>query len=75
MAFTAPATRIISNFQKLDIPSEAPPKPKGNGMMNRKGNFTPIDEKEDKQPIIKAKEIQMYIRSKNKKRNGLNETA
>ena len=72
---TEPARRIISNFQKLDIPSEAPPKPKGNGMMNRKGNFTPIDEKEDKQPIIKAKEIQMYIRSKNKKRNGLNETA
>ena len=75
MAFTVPATRIISNFQKLNVPSEAPPKPKSKGMMNRKGNFTPVDEKQDKPPIIAAKEIQMYIRSKNKKRNGLNETA
>jgi len=73
---TAPARRIISNMQRLQLPSEAPEKPKTNGMMSKKSNFTPIDEKEDdKQPIVRAKEIQMYIRKQNKKRNGLNETA
>ena len=65
---TAPARRIISNMQRLKLPSETPEKPKS--------NFTPVDEKEDETPpIIKAKQIQMYIRKQNKKRNGLNETA
>ncbi len=72
---TNPTRGILSSFSQLEIPSNKPSKPKGNGMMNRKGNFTPVDEKQDKPPILEAKEIQMYIRSKNKKRNGLNETA
>ena len=73
---TAPARRIISNMQRLQLPSETLEKPKTNGMMSKKSNFTPVDAKEDdKQPIIRAKEIQMYIRKQNKKRNGLNETA
>ena len=73
---TAPARRIISNMQRLQLPSETPKKPKTNGMMSKKSNFTPVDEKEDETPpIIKAKQIQMYIRKQNKKRNGLNETA
>tara|TARA_R110002074_G_scaffold208794_1_gene377676 strand:- start:672 stop:896 length:225 start_codon:yes stop_codon:yes gene_type:complete len=72
---TEPARRIISNMQKLQLPSERPEKPKTGGMMARKGNFTPVDEKEDTPPTIRAKEIVMAIRKQNKKRNGLNETA
>ena len=66
----SPSVGIISNFNKLQLPSDQPMKPKGNGMMNRtKSSYTDTT-KQDEQPAVKAKRIQMYIRSKNTKRNG-----
>jgi len=66
----SPSAGIISSFDKLQIPSDKPMKPKGNGMMNRtKSSYTDTT-KQDEQPAVKAKRIQMYIRSKNTKRNG-----
>ena len=66
----SPSAGIISSFDKLQIPSDKPMKPKGNGMMNRtKSSYTDTT-KQDEQPSVKAKRIQMYIRSKNTKRNG-----
>ena len=66
----SPSAGIISSFDKLQIPSDKPMKPKGNGMMNRtKSSYTDAT-KQDEQPAVKAKRIQMYIRSKNTKRNG-----
>lgn len=70
---TNPARNILSSFSQLQVPSNIPTKPKGNGMMNRKGNFTKVNENQPKPPAIVAKEIQMYIRNKNRKYT--NETA
>jgi hypothetical protein len=42
--------------------------------MNRKSNFRQI-EPQSKQPALTAREIQLYIRGKNPKRGGTNETA
>tara|TARA_R110001592_G_scaffold9774_1_gene51615 strand:+ start:42 stop:260 length:219 start_codon:yes stop_codon:yes gene_type:complete len=69
---TNPAKGILSSFGKLEIPSDKPIKPKGNGMMNRTNNFTKVSEPTDVPPAIRAKQIQMHIRSKNRKYN--NET-
>lgn len=69
---TNPTVGILSSFSKLDIPSNKPSKPKGNGMMNRSNNFTKMST-QTKQPAIIAKQIQMHIRGKNRKYN--NETA
>lgn len=70
---TNPAQGILSSFNKLQIPSNKPMKPKGNGMMNRKGNFTKVSE-QPTQPAIIAKQLQMHIR-KNRKNGGMNESA
>jgi len=43
-------------------------------MMNRKSNFRQV-EPQSKQPALTAREIQLYIRGKNPKRGGMNETA
>lgn len=69
---TNPTAGILSSFSQLDIPSNKPSKPKGNGMMNRSNNFTKMST-QSKQPAITAKQIQMHIRGKNRKYN--NETA
>ena len=69
---TNPTAGILSSFSQLDIPSNKPSKPKGNGMMNRSNNFTKMFT-QSKQPAIIAKQIQMHIRGKNRKYN--NETA
>ena len=66
----SPSVGIISNFNKLKLPSEKPMKTKGNGMMNRAQSSYTNNSKQDDEPAIKAKRVQMYIRSKNKKRNG-----
>ena len=66
----SPSVGIISNFNKLQLPSDQPMKPKGNGMMNRTKSSYTDTKKQDEPPVVKAKRIQMYIRSKNKKRNG-----
>ena len=71
---TNPAQGILSSFNKLQIPSDKPMKPKGNGMMNRKGNFTKASDNQPTQPAITAKRLQMYIR-KNRKNGGMNESA
>ena len=52
---------------------DKPIKPKGNGMMNRKSNFTNVDGNKSTQPAIKAKQIQMHIR-KGRKNGGMNES-
>tara|TARA_R110000764_G_scaffold160600_1_gene248063 strand:- start:135 stop:356 length:222 start_codon:yes stop_codon:yes gene_type:complete len=70
---TDPTAGILSSFDKLQVPSEKPMKPKGNGMMNKQGNFRKTTQR-DEQPAIKAKRIQMYIASKNPKRGGMNES-
>ena len=64
---------ILNSFSQLQSKSNEPSKPKGKGMMNRKGNFTKVSDNQIKPPAIVAKEIQMYIKSKNRKYN--NETA
>tara|TARA_R110001592_G_scaffold238511_1_gene498253 strand:+ start:202 stop:420 length:219 start_codon:yes stop_codon:yes gene_type:complete len=69
---TNPTKGILSNFAKLQVPSNKPEKPKGNGMMNRVNNFTKVSEQSDVPPAMKAKQIQMFIKSKNRKYN--NET-
>tara|TARA_R110000803_G_scaffold139966_1_gene206588 strand:+ start:158 stop:379 length:222 start_codon:yes stop_codon:yes gene_type:complete len=71
---TNPVAGILSSFDKLQVPSDKPMKPKGNGMMNKQGNFRKTTQR-DEQPAIKAKRIQMYIASKNPRRGGMNETA
>ena len=71
---TNPAQGILSSFNKLQIPSDKPMKPKGNGMMNRKSNFTNVGDNQPTQPAITAKQIQMYVR-KNRKNGGMNEPA
>ena len=70
---TNPSQGILTSFAQLRVPSNEPSKPKGKGMMNRKGNFTKVSDNQIKPPAIVAKEIQMYIKSKNRKYN--NETA
>ncbi len=65
---TNPTAGILSSFSQLDIPSNKPSKPKGNGMMNRSNNFTKTS-MQSKQPAITAKQIQMHIRGKNRKYN------
>ena len=70
---TNPSQGILNSFSQLQIKSNEPSKPKGKGMMNRKGNFTKVSDNQIKPPAIVAKEIQMYIKSKNRKYN--NETA
>ena len=70
---TNPSQGILTSFAQLRVPSNEPSKPKGKGMMNTKGNFTKVSDNQTKQPAIVAKEIQMYIKSKNRKYN--NETA
>jgi hypothetical protein len=70
---TNPTRGILSSFSQLEIPSTKPSKPKGNGMMNRKSNFTNVKDNQPKPPALVAKEIQMYIRGKNRKYT--NETA
>ena len=54
---TNPAQGILSSFNKLQLPSTKPSKPKGNGMMNRSNNFTKMST-QSKQPAITAKQIQ-----------------
>ena len=49
---TNPAQGILSSFNKLQIPSDKPMKPKGNGMMNRKDNFTKTSDNQPTQPAI-----------------------
>ena len=71
---TQPAPGILTSFEKLGTPSSQPTKPRGNGMMNRKSNFRQV-EPQSKQPALTAREIQLYIRGKNPKRGGTNETA
>tara|TARA_R110000868_G_scaffold359903_1_gene621838 strand:+ start:204 stop:425 length:222 start_codon:yes stop_codon:yes gene_type:complete len=71
---TNPVAGILSSFDKLQVPSDKPMKPKGNGMMNKQGNFRKTTQR-DEPPAIKVKKIQMYIASKNPKRGGMNETA
>jgi len=73
MADTAPATGILSSFEKIQLPSKNPSKPKGNGMMNRKSNFTTNTE-QTKNPALIVREKQLYIRSKNPKKGGSYET-
>jgi len=70
---TNPTGGILSSFSKLDIPSNKPSKPKGNGMMNRSNNFTKTSTQPN-QPALVAKQLQMYIR-KNRKNGGMNESA
>tara|TARA_B110000211_G_scaffold137546_1_gene157319 strand:- start:3354 stop:3584 length:231 start_codon:yes stop_codon:yes gene_type:complete len=70
----SPSVGIISNFNKLKLPSEKPMKTKGNGMMNRAQSSYTNNSKQDDEPVIKAKRIQMYIRSKNPKRGDMNES-
>jgi hypothetical protein len=70
---TNPTRGILSSFSQLEIPSTKLSKPKGNGMMNRKSNFTNVKDNQPKPPALVAKEIQMYIRGKNRKYT--NETA
>ena len=70
---TNPAQGILSSFNKLQIPSDKPMKPKGNGMMNRSNNFTKTSTQPN-QPALVAKQLQMYIR-KNRKNGGMNESA
>ena len=70
---TNPSQGILSSFAKLETEFNKTVKPKGNGMMNRKGNFIKANEYQPKPPAIVAKEIQMYIKNKNRKYN--NETA
>ena len=70
---TNPAQGILSSFAQLRVPSNEPSKPKGKGMMNRKGNFTKLSDNQTKQPAIVAKEIQMYINGK-RKNGGMNES-
>ena len=66
---TNPSQGILNSFSQLQIKSNEPSKPKGKGMMNRKGNFTKVSDNQIKPPAIVAKEIQMYIKSKNRKYN------
>lgn len=70
---TNPSQGILSSFSQLQTKSNEPSKPKGNGMMNRKSNFTNVKDNQPKPPALVAKEIQMYVRGKNRKYN--NETA
>ena len=70
----SPSVGIISNFNKLKLPPEKPMNTKGKGMMTRaKSSYTDTSKKDD-EPAIKAKRIQMYIRSKNPKRGDMNES-
>jgi len=68
---TQPSPGILTSFEKLGTPSSQPTKPKGKGMMNRKSNFRQV-EPQSKQPVLTVREIQLYIRSKNPKRGGMN---
>ena len=70
---TNPTGGILSSFSQLEIPSNKPSKPKGNGMMNRSNNFTKTSTQPN-QPALVAKQLQMYIR-KNRKNGGMNESA
>ncbi len=70
---TNPTQGILNSFSKLKLPMDKPIKPKGNGMMNRKSNFTNVDGNKSTQPAIKAKQIQMHIR-KGRKNGGMNES-
>ena len=71
---TNPSQGILNSFSQLQIKSNEPSKPKGKGMMNRKGNFTKVSDNQTKPPAIVAKEIQMYINGK-RKNGGMNESA
>ena len=70
---TNPAQGILSSFNKLQLPSTKPSKPKGNGMMNRSNNFTKTSTQPN-QPALVAKQLQMHIR-KSRKNGGMNESA
>ena len=71
---TNPSQGILTSFAQLRVPSNEPSKPKGKGMMNRKGNFTKVSDNQTKPPAIVSKEIQMYINGK-RKNGGINESA
>ena len=67
---TNPALQILSSFEKLRMP-EKKVESKGMGMMTR--SRPPIQQSMDteKQPMMKAKEIQMHIRqARNMQKNG-----
>tara|TARA_R100000988_G_scaffold93916_1_gene58436 strand:- start:319 stop:549 length:231 start_codon:yes stop_codon:yes gene_type:complete len=67
---TNPALSVLNSFNKIKMPKPND-KPKGMGMMNRSRPPIQQNTSTEKQPMIKAKEIQMHIRqARNMQKNG-----
>ena len=67
---TNPALSILNSFNKIRMPKPND-KPKGIGMMTRSRPPIQQNMSKEKQPMMKAKEIQMHIKqARNMQKNG-----